>query len=169
MSPIVPDRNVVTSLWQDMSRQGFGFTTITGFVTIAGTSETDFMLMRNPAGSGVLVRLKEFLMTIGGTSAQRSIFRFYRSPTITSVGTPITVSKVLSTGTNTSEVLSYQTPTISSRGFLIQLFSVDFNTVIRDQDLARYLIEGGDLLITVQGSVTNLEHNLVAVWVEENL
>ncbi len=169
MSPIVPERNMFVTLWQEMTRDGHGFSAITNFVTIAGTTETDFMLIRNPAASGVLARLKEFIMTIGGSASNTSIFRFYRSPTVTSDGTPITVNKVLSIGTPTNQVLCFQTPTISARGTLVQLFAVDFESFSRDQELSRYLAEGSQLLVTVQGSVTNIEHNLVFTWAEEIL
>jgi len=157
------------SLWQILSREGKGFTVVSGFITIPTATETDFMLLRNPTGSNILSRLKEIFMTIGGTSAQRSIFRFYRTPVITAVGTPLSIFKVLSIGTLTSQLLAYQSPTISARGTLIQLFAVDFNTLSRDQDLGRYLTEGADLLITVQGSTSNLEHNISLVWAEETV
>lgn len=157
------------TLWQKMSRDGKAFTTLSGFVTIAAATETDFFLMRNPASSGRLVRLKEFFFTINGTATQSSIFRFYRAPTITAVGTPLTINKVLATSSVISPILAYETPTISSRGTLIQLFSVDFNTRGRDQDLARYLPEGSDLLVTVQGSVGGIEHNILGVWAEEEI
>lgn len=154
-------------LWQVMSRNGLGFTSVSGFVSIANTNETDFMLMRNPANSGVLVRLSEFLLTLGATATQRSIFRFYRTPTITDVGTPMTVSKVLPTSSNTNKALMYQSPTISARGSLIQLFSVEFSTFSRNQELGRYLVQGSDLLITAQASNNNIEHSVVTVWAEE--
>lgn len=158
-----------TSLWQTMSRDGFGFSAVSGFVTIAGTSETDFILIRNPQGSGVLVRLYEFTMTLGASATQRSLFRFYRAPTVSDVGTPMTINKVLATHPNTSKINVYQTPTISNRGSLIQLFSVEFTSLRREQDLSRYLVNGADILVTVQASTNNIEHNLVSVWAEEPL
>ena len=154
--------------WQRMARQGKGFTTVTGFVSVAAT-ETDFMLIRNPANSGRLVLLKEFGMTIGATATQQSIFRFYRAPTVTGIGTPLTVNKVLSTGTTVSVVLAYQAPTISARGTLIQAFGVDFSTLVRDQDLARFIAPGADVLITIDPDIASVDHNIVAVWAEEEL
>lgn len=158
----------VVDLWQKMSRAGQGFTSLTGFVTVSGTVETDFMLIRNPLGSGVLIRLKEFMLTTGSSATQSSIFRIYRNPTVTSTGTPLTISKVLTTAAQNPAALTYQSPTISNRGILIQLFEVDFRTFIRDQELSRYIPAGTDILITVQGSTTNLEHNVLAVWAEES-
>lgn len=158
-----------TTLWQKMSRNGQGFTAVTGFVTVSGTAEFDFMLIRNPGLSGNLVRLKEFFLTVGGAVTNTSIFRFYRAPTITNTGAAITINKVLSSSSTASTTLAYQSPTISNRGGLIQLFSVDFKTLDRDQELSRYLVEGADILVTVQGSVTNIEHNVVFVWGEEPL
>lgn len=168
MIQVVPDiESSAQTLWQVESRAGMGFTTLTGFVTIAGTTETDFMLMRNPSGSGVLCRFYEFIMTINSATAQRSIFRFYRSPTVSADGTPLTISKVLATGTPTTKLLAFQTPTISDRGSLIQMFSIENVTYPRMQDLGRYLVQNAELLITVQGTTTNIEHNILGVWAEE--
>lgn len=155
------------SLWQTLSEKGYGFSAITGFVTISGTNETPFCLLKNPANSGILVRLKEFFLTASGTTAQGSIFRFYRSPQVTNNGTAIGIQKVLATSSITSVVQAFQSPTVSNNGELITLFEVGFDTLCRDQDLGRYLPSGGDLLVTVQGTNTNLEHNVTGVWAEE--
>lgn len=156
-------------LWQKMARQGSAFSSVTGFVTVSGSTETDFLLMKNPVSSGVLVRFKEFIMTIGGASTNSSIIRFYRSPTITSDGTPLSISKVLPTASQTSAIEVFQSPTISARGSLIQLFSIDFKSFSRDQDLSRFLTDGSNLLVTVDANVTNVEHNIVAIWAEEQI
>ncbi len=158
-----------STLWQRMSREGKGFTALTGFITIAGTSETNLMLMRNPADSGKLVRLKDFIMTIGGSATQRTLFRFYRAPTITNAGGALDINKVLPIGVPTSSVLAYQSPVTSASGALIQMFSVNYFSFARDQDLGRYLVAGADLLITVQSSANNVEHNLLSVWAEEDV
>ncbi len=152
-----------------MSRAGYCFSSVTGMVTVSGTDETDFLLLRNPQDSGVLVRLYEFTMTLGATATQRSIFRFYRGPTVSNVGTPININKVLASNQNTSKINCYQSPTISNRGTLIQLFSVEFASFKREQDLGRYLVNGADILLTVHASNNNIEHNIVSVWAEEPL
>lgn len=167
MQTIVPSSN--SNLWQNLSRNGSGFTTITGFVTIAGTTEVDFMLLKNPGASGILCRFSEFIMSIQTATAQRSVIRFYRQPTITDNGTPLTISKVLSTGAQTTALTAFQTPTISDRGSLIQMFIIDNVTYQRNQELGRFLTQNSNLLITVQGTLTNIEHNIVAVWAEENI
>lgn len=157
---------IIGSLLQRLANQGKCFTFVTGFTVVAGTAETDFVLIRNPSGSGKKVSLSEFLMTIDSATAQRSIFKFYRNPTITNVGTPITLFKVNPNGAISPTVLAYSSPTISNRGSLIQGFRVDNVTYGRNQKLSRFLVEGADLLITVQGSTNNIEHNLTAVWAE---
>lgn len=153
-------------LWQNLSLAGRGFSVITGFVNVPNTNETDFLLVRNPMGSKKLVKLKEFLFTIGATASQNSIFRFYRSPTITGVGTELTIQKVLPSSDISSGIQVSQLPTISDKGTLIQMFSVGLTTFPRDQELARYLVEGADLLITIKGSNNNIEHSITMVWAE---
>ena len=63
-----------TDLWATYSSQGLGFTTITGFVSVSGTSETPFMLIRNPANSGVLVRFKDIFFYYRGVSHSKFYF-----------------------------------------------------------------------------------------------
>jgi len=156
-------------LWQILTREGKGFIAATGFTTINVLTEVDFMLLRNPVSSGVLVRFKEFLFTIKANSGQSSLIRFYIAPTITNAGTPLTVRKVLSTGIPTSQILAYQQPTISNRGTFAQVFNIGIETYQREQGLARYLTEGSDVLITVQGVIANIEHNITTSWAEEPL
>lgn len=160
------DTLISGDLWQRETLAGKGFTSITGFTTISNALENNFMLLRNPANSGKLVRLKDFLFTIGATNAQRSVFRIYRSPVITSLGTPLTIHKILSTQPNSSVCTSYQQPTISNRGTIIAINTIDFNTLKRDLDLSRYLTPGGDILITVQANTSGLEHNVTINWLE---
>lgn len=155
------------SLWQKLSRDGRGFSAYTGFVTISGTAETDFMLITNPADSGMIVRFKEFLLTINATTAQKSIFKFYRSPTVTNAGTEIPVNKVLANGAYSSVLSVSQLPTITDRGVEIQLIASSNTSFSRDQELSRYMIENSTILVTVTPSNTNIEHKVLATWAEE--
>ena len=155
-----------STLWQEATLNGKGFTAITGFISLANTSETDFFLLKNPA-AGKLIRFKELQLTIGASATQKSIFRVYRTPTITANGTLLTTNKILSNHPNTSITEVYQSPTISARGTLINIFELDFNTYVREQDLARYLVAGSNLLITCQSGTNGIEHNLTLSWMEQ--
>lgn len=156
-----------TTLWQHLTRQGKGFTTVRDNISISGSSEVDWILCRNPSGSGVTISLNEIVLNfIPNAVAQASTFRFYRAPTITSNGSAMTINKVLPSHSNTSKVNFYTDPTISNRGSLITLFAATIGNVQREQDLSRYVEAGRDLLITVQPSFTGLTHSFVLNWAE---
>lgn len=159
------DEKKVSSLWQSLVMNGQGFSVITGFQE-SSNDETDFLLLKNPTQK-TLLRFKEFILTIGGLSSNTSTFRFYRNPTITSNGTALSINKILPSHSNTSGMEAYQNPTISNRGSLIQLFCIGFISHSRDQELSRFLIPGANLLVTTQGSVNNIDHNIQAIWAEQ--
>jgi len=95
------------------------FTTTTDFTNISGTTETPFMLFRNPSGSGLLAMLTHFS---GGTndSGSRTVFRFYMTPTITATGTALGICNTYLKASPTASVMeAYKNPTTSSNGTLM--------------------------------------------------
>src|SRR3989304_378816 len=157
----MPTADSTPNLWQRLTFAGRGFITATNIITISGTAETDFFLIRNPVGSGKSIRFKIFSIGVGGA---RSEIRIYRQPIITSVGTPLTLFPIK--GATASVMLAYQQPTISSRGLFIEAIQVTTGSYNYDFDLARYLTQGGDTLITVKSSTGNIEHNFSGMWAE---
>lgn len=158
----------VQNLWQRYVRQCKGFTCSSNFVTVAGTDETDFLYIRNPS-TDLRYAFQEFHLTIKSTSGQSSLWRFYRNPTVTDPGSSLQVQKVLGTCTQTGTALFSQGPEVSNRGEFIQMFNTDFVTFQRMQDLCRFLPAGASLLVTVTGSVANIEHNFNAAYAEEEI
>ena len=155
----------ISSLWQQYTIDGRGFTIASDFVSV-GTAETDFFLLINPANSGKLVRLQEFLLTQGGTAAQKTVWRIYRNPIYSSPGIAVTILKILSTGNINTILQAYKSPVITNRGTFTQVFSNDFNTYQRLQELGRYITPSTILLITVQPANQNIPHNFTASWAE---
>lgn len=154
-------------LWQKETFNGKGFAIATGIMVIASSLETDFVLFRNTTGSGKLVRIKEFLLTLAETGGSTATVRFYRNPTIVSVGTALTVSKVRPSQTQTTAVNVYTLPVISARGSLIQEIRLNGGqTFTRDTNLARYVEDGKDLLITFDSSGNNKSFGLTGAWLE---
>lgn len=155
------------SLWQHLCNSGKVFSFARDLTAVAGTSEVDWILYRNPTGSGVDVRLNEIIMSFVPNAAnQNSTFRIYRSPEVTSAGTPITVFKVKPSQAAEPKLLVYSDPTIASRGTLITLFTVTAGNVVRDQQLSRFIEAGRDLLVTVHPGAGNLQHSYVASHAE---
>jgi len=156
-----PSVDSTPNLWQRITFAEKGFIAATNSITIAGVTETDFFLFRNPGASGKTVRFKEFRIGLGGP---RSTIRIYRQPTITLVGTALTIFPIK--GSTVSGMNAYQSPTIAARGLFIETIQVVTGTLIYEFDLSRYLTAGGDTLITVQSSSGGLEHSFTGLWAE---
>lgn len=153
-------------IWQDLTFNGKAFITTTDVITISTITETDFVLFTNPSLSGKLIRFWEFLLGVSGTSGQRTIFRFYGLPTITSNGTSLPIYKIRPSQSQNSIALAYINPIISNRGTLINAIELSPGTFTRSLNLSRYLEENLNLLVTVDASAINLEHNLSLSWAE---
>lgn len=135
--------------------------------TPADTSETPFILFRNPAGSGKLIRFIEML-TSNISSTDR--LRFYRSPTITAVGSVINVNKIRPSGTITSIAQVYLNPTVSNVGFLVSTYIEGITGVSMVQRLLnelRFIEPGNDLLITTTQASAHIV-NISAEWSEDS-
>jgi len=82
-----------------------------------GGTENNFLLLKNPSGSGK--RLKIIDITIGFTNTVNvmATFKLYASPTITTNGTALTIKPGrIGASTPSSVIQAYSTPTISARG-----------------------------------------------------
>lgn len=168
-SNAILDPAIHGSLWQRFSLAGRGFAMTTDLITISGTAEVDFVLMKNPAGTEKTIRLYEILLNIGlagGVQSLKSTYRLYRNPTITVNGTSITAQKANPLGTFNPILEVYTSPTISARGSLIQTFPFTQGVLRRELDLARYIIDGANLLITAEPATTNTEHAVSSAWAE---
>ncbi len=161
-NPSVDDR----AIWQHLTFSGKGFGATTDLITVAGTAEVPFALIKNPSASGKIFRFKEFLFTLAGTSTQFTRFRVYGAPTISANGTAVTPLKLRTSQTQTTSAEVYTSPTITSKGVLLQAILFFSGTSSRDLEAARYMEPGDNLLITVQPGTTNLEHAVFAAWAE---
>jgi len=153
-------------LWQRLTFQGKGFATTPTFTTISNTNENDYLLLINPEGSGRVGRLKEFIINSKMKSTNSTVYRFYRNPIITNNGTQLTISKIRADLTNSSVFQAFQTPSISNKGSLIAYHSIGFTYERIDLKLARYLIDGAKLLVTIQPEVSGNEHGVIPSWAE---
>lgn len=154
------------NLWQHWTQEGYGFGYRRLFTTTSGTSEIDFVLMRNPSGSGKTIYgyAQEYTYTKGSGV---SIARIYAGPTITANGTLETIFPLKPSAGNTSVASVYYAPTISARGSQVALFGQGATgTYSFRPDLGLMLEEGYDMLFTVQPAANNTDHSITLYWVE---
>lgn len=159
--------SAVKTEWQYYTENGKAFQVTSTFLTLSGSSETDFMLFRNPTGSGKNVEVKRFFYTYTKGSAI-ALMRLYYGPTITNVGTARTVEKMKIGGATSPVCLVYTQPTISNRGTLLRAIgNSSVQTLILDYDLALFLPPATDLLVTIQPASNNTDHSVGLEWAEE--
>jgi hypothetical protein len=152
---------------QTLAEAGKVFSIQGAFVTISGSSETDFMLFRNPTGSGKIVEFSKFFYTYTKGSAI-ALMRMYQAPTVTSVGAAITINKMNLGGAISPVALVYQTPTISNRGALRRVVgNSSVQTFIFERDLAFIIPANTDILITITPASNNTDHSVGIEWAEE--
>ena len=161
--------NSVTTSWEYFSSIDKGFITSYGAQFGGGTTEQAFMLIRNPAASGYLVRMKR--LTFQVTSNTTGVFRLYRLPTITAVGTTNFIENYRDV-TVTGVALAYSVPTYSATGSTWARYDLNAGGVgvlVIEQDLALTLLEGDDLLITLEQGSNNNKFSANFSWAEEEI
>lgn len=153
--------------WQSLTKDSkVGYAYVSGLVNIALAAETDFCLFKNPVASGRLVQLYEQVISIPDSSnVVRSIIRAYKNPTITLNGTAMATGG-LRNGQPASVLLAFNAPTIAARGTLVQIYGINYAPFVRTLDLARFIEQGDNLLITVQPSAATTNHSLTQSWAE---
>lgn len=143
-----------------------GYVFVSGIITVALASETDFVLFKNTPASGKVVELQEQIVSLpGSANTVRTIVRIYKNPTITSNGVAVTIGG-LRNGQAPSIATVFTAPVIASRGTLVQVYNATFAPVFRIMDLARYIEDGDNLLFTMQPSGATTDHVLSQKWVE---
>jgi hypothetical protein len=141
------------------------FSTTTDFISITGQSETTLALIKNPSGSGKIIKF--YSLTIGANSASsRSVFRFYIQPTITSNGTALAISNNYAGHATTTIAQAFHSPVVSSNGSLAGPF-----VVATDQNslpiLRGFVIPSGvNALATIQNTQNNTPVHINIVWIE---
>ena len=161
-----PSVDSAPDLWQYLTNLGNGFSASTGFITTSGSAEIDFLLFRNPAGSGKTVKFHQTAYTYTKGSGV-SIAKLYISPTITAVGTPLAVNKRYIGHATAPVSLVYSAPTIAARGTFIRLFGQGATgTLVNDQELGFIMPAGYDLLVTITPAANNTDHAIYQDWAE---
>lgn len=146
-----------------LSGKGYAFAIITNILL---ASENDWLLFKNPAGSGKLVRLFEQVVAIpDSASTLRSTIRIYKNPTVTANGTPIVIGGIRN-GQTASVCQAFFTPTTSAKGTLVQVYGATNDPVQRVLDMTRYVEQGDSLLITAAPTGATTNHSFSQGWAE---
>ncbi len=159
----------VRSLFQKFFTEGRTFKVTTGIISTANNqNENEFVLIRNPAGSGIKVRFDDMKFQASGNIVV--FVRVYRLPTITDTGVALAVSNTRTDG-KPEKSQAFLAPTASDFGTLLEAFiSTIENNFITENKLIDMLLEGEDMLITIQQSAASSQNaSFDSHYVEEHI
>lgn len=154
--------------WQQCVEAGRGFYVTTNFISISGTAETNFMLLRNASGSGKTVRIHQIHIGVRATvTGDNARIRIYRDPTVTANGSALTVRPILKSAPISAVMTAYTAPTTSALGTLLitrTLTQAWMDTMNLDETF--YIQQNEIILFTIQPANTGKDHNIM-IWFEE--
>lgn len=162
----IPNSNSAPDLWQYYALYGQNFAFVTTFITISGQLETDFVLFRNPSGSGKIIRLHD-IDYIYNKGAGIGIVRIYLNPTITSDGTPLNINNKYINYPNSPIAQAYLSPITTAKGTIRKTFGQSaVGTYSEEQHLGLIMPANSTLLLTVQPAANNTDHSMYMDWSE---
>lgn len=157
----------VRTLVQKLADSGNLYSATTDFVSTALTGEVPFYLLKNPAGSGVLIKVDSIWRFTQAASNWK--FRTYLNPTITADGTGLAETNWNVASSNTASGEAYKFPTISANGTLLQpqhgQDDKHQDPMQEGMELSLILGEGDSMLIT-HDNVKNIVTAITVRWGE---
>lgn len=159
----------VRTLFQKFSSAGRTFKITTDIASTANNqNENEFVLIRNPAGSGIKISIDDLKFQASGNIL--TFVRVYRLPTVTDTGVALAVNNTRTDGKPTKSE-AFFAPTASAFGTLLETFiSTIENNFFTEMKLVDTLLEGEDLLITVQQSSASSQNaSFDAHYVEDHI
>lgn len=143
------------------------FRVTTNYVSTGAAPETAFMLLRNPAGYGISIKILGITFQVPVTGSVE--YRVYRAPTVTAVGTALTPVGNRQTGQAAAVGLMYRLPTIAANGTLTNAVHLQNTTTPHrdDSGISRWLDAGNDMLITVEKSGAGVLTCVTVDYVEQ--
>lgn len=153
-------------LWQRQAAAGMGYAVTTNNILIANANENNFLLLKNPAGSGKTVRIARIVFGSDENQANKStFFRIYRDPIITADGTALAINN-LKKGGLAGVMTAFKIPTISNKGTLMSAGSYQAPRISEDTELAVMLQPGENMLITIDPTAPNFDHQITVYFSE---
>ena len=152
--------------WQVQTNAGKGYVATSGLIAVSGTGEADFILIKNPVGSGKTIRIWQIVHAIDETTGTaRYTMKIYRDPTVTTNGTTMAINNVLKSGGATA-MNAYTAPTTSAPGTLLVTREGSQLIVPLDMDLGMYIQPNETMLITVKNQASGYLHLMTIFWLE---
>lgn len=148
--------------------QGKKFRVTSAVRTKVGAPEGPVVLVRNPAGSGKNLIIDEQTL-ISIDQGVNLIFRTYFEPTVTAVGTALTIRNSFLGDATASIMEMYFEPTISANGTLVEVDQARDNMVLHDIKGNMVIKPGYDMLVTLESSGNNKKWSVDFVWTEETV
>ena len=144
------------------------FTTTTEFNTISGTTESPYLLLKNPAASGKNLIVTHFNYGIDANNV-RSIIRIWKNPTVTADGTALVEENTnFKTGATSSVATAFKSPTVSSNGAVLNIGIAPANNPSRGLNRFYFIPPGKAILVTIENSVSNASTFADIYWLERN-
>lgn len=134
-------------------------------ITLASSAEYDYVLIDNPSGSGVNMRF--WRIRLGALNNVTVIWHLYFDPTVTANGTTYTPINTSNGSANTSDINIYTSPTISSKGSVVDTvigrqgnspIPFDYSFVVQPNEKA---------LFTLEPASANNDFSMTFIWSEE--
>jgi hypothetical protein len=147
-------------------RDGKAFTFTSLLQNIDSNTEKDFLLLKNPSGSGKDILITHFKF---GTDSQnvRSMIRIYSNPTVTTDGTSLTISNTLiKSSPPSSGMEAYKFPTTSAKGGNLNLDINPSDSPSKGLNRWYWVHPGNSILLTVENSVSNAKTFGDIYWLE---
>ena len=165
----IPAQVVSISVGQALADEGKIFIGLIDELNLGtGANEKDIFLLRNPAASGIRVQFKEIILITTKVSGGTSL-RYYRNPTVTDAGASLSIENKKADSIS-GEPTIFQLPTISARGVKLDISGAAGAGELRhDEDFEVELLEGEDLLFTVEQPSANNTYSLNIIWGELDL
>jgi hypothetical protein len=134
-------------------------------LTSAG-SEQAYMLIRNPAASGKVVKIKRFVLSAMTLNKAVAYF-IYFAPTVTANGTAVSGFSTTAGVATVPVALITTLPTVTAFGNrIISSSASNGSTVILDEEFAIRIPANTSLLITVIPQTTNTDTTIAVLWAE---
>ena len=153
---------------EDKSAMGKVFCASTNDIT-SGPNSNEYpqVYILNPVDSGKLMKI--YYITCGtNVSTNNNIFRLYKNPTISSVGTELTSVNLNFASENVSVCKVYKVPTVSANGTLF-MNVISGATTMNQVNFSQKLIlsPGNKILINVRPNTSNVTFSINVFWIEE--
>lgn len=159
----------VTDIISDLALDNKLFITTLEY-TITASTESPVLLIKNPSGSGKILKLQKIELANIHTVSSFIRFRLYKAPTITTNGTALTISSTNVGGSGSTVMQAYSAPTISANGTRLATWAtpggVSAVTSVNVRDADIILQANQNLLITGHGDGTNRVAVINILWSE---